>query len=120
MKRMTSQQIRLAAASLIEREGWCQGTPRLRRTDGGYRYCLIGACREVAGYYAATDAYAEAEAEAAYYAAAEAARAASGACANVTVAQAAFYAIDGVGAWNDSPGRTVGEVLAALRGEART
>lgn len=87
------RQIRDEAADLLEREGWCQGNFRQAKPEGGYRYCMIGACREVAGYStaAAADAYA-----------------AAAAC---DAADAAYAAAQ----WNDTEGRTAAEVIAALR-----
>jgi hypothetical protein len=92
---MTSKEIAQKAADILSQpNAWCQGTFRRERPGGGYQYCMMGACREAAGYYAAVDdAYYDYAAVAGYYAASDPATA----------------------VWNDTPGRAVDEVVAALR-----
>lgn len=132
---MTRAEIRLKAADLLASrpDAWAPGTSRLRLSTGKYTYCMIGACREAAGYY---------EAYAAYAIAIDGARVAggtttayetaSGVLASVdTLAINAAYdsipdggaytthanAIDDVNEWDNAQGRTRAEVIAALRGE---
>lgn len=101
---MTHREIAQRAATILETEGWCQGDYRLPKDEGGYAYCLVGACREAAGCYAALAADALADA---LYDALATARAAY---------TAALDAYLGPSGWNDAPERTVAEVIAALRG----
>ncbi len=105
----TNNEIRLAAANLLESRdnAWCQEDFRRPNTDGTYAYCMIGACREVAGYYAAA-----ANAAAFVTWAANAADAACAATANAAYADAAA---SDAAAFNDTKGRTKQEIIAALR-----
>jgi len=97
----TSNEIRLAAADLLESRpnAWIQGEFRRKNDDGTYSYCMVGACREVAGYYA----YATYSDDDAANAAADAAASA----ANADAVSAVSY--------NDAPGRTREGVITALR-----
>ena len=126
----TINEIRLAAADLLESRpnAWTQGNYRKTNDDGSYCYCLIGACREAAGFYAADAADADA---AATTAAADSVRAAAwaadgaaawaaadavcAAAAWATAANAAAAVRATAANWNDMPERTVTEVIAALR-----
>lgn len=98
----TIRQIRDDAATLLETVGWCQGVFRKVGDKGVEAYCMIGACREAAGYYAY-------DYDAAYADAAVAADLAAHA-AHADASDAADAA-----RWNDTPGRTKEEVIAALR-----
>ena len=86
---MTSDEIRFKAADLLEAhpDAWQQGAYRTAIAPGRYAYCLVGACREVVGYYDANAAYA-------------------------ATASAPHVAPT---IWNDTPGRTREQVIAALR-----
>ncbi len=125
----TNNEIRLAAANLLESRdnAWCQEDFRRPNTDGTYAYCMIGACREVAGYYAAAanaaafvtwaanaaDAACAATANAAY---ADAAASDAAYAAFVTwAADAAAVAASDAATFNDTKGRTKQEIIAALR-----
>src|ERR1700685_4584798 len=114
----TINEIRLAAADLLESRpsAWCQGEYRRTNEDGSYAYCVIGACREAAGYYddaAAADAAvcAAAHAAASVYAVQARALAATASDAAAAAPAAAAHAAT----WNDAPGRTREEVIATLR-----
>lgn len=100
----TLREIRLKAADIIEKNGWCQGAYReVHHNDDGTLtrlYCLVGACLEASGYYAAAATGRAAAAVSAAHAGAAAA-----ATADVTTAEM----------WNDTPGRTAQEVINALR-----
>jgi hypothetical protein len=99
---VTEREIRDRAADILSQpDSWCQSTPRRQRPDGGYQYCILGACREAAGYYDAAWDVACAAAAAAW----------DVALAAVPAVARAVAATD----WNDAPGRTVDEVIAALR-----
>jgi len=82
---VTNREICLKAAQRLREVGWRQGA--IGPEDGPH--CMLGACRWVTRYHVA--AAGEAAYAAAYAAAGEAAI-----------------------AWNDTPGRTAEEVIAAL------
>ena len=109
---MTIKEIQLKAAEILEasENSWCQGTYRRELLGGGHAYCIIGACREAAGYWAAYDAIHNAATKdtlsVTYHAANHAATQA------IRGINSAFVAA----MWNDAPGRTREEVIAALRG----
>ena len=97
---MTTREIRLKAAEILEasEDAWCQGAARQELSEGKYAYCLVGACQEAAGYFA--NWY-----NVAAYSIARDARAAAIEAAGTTNASG----------WNDAPGRTREQVIAALR-----
>lgn len=92
---MTNQEICKEAADILRRCGWIQGSYRMLNPESpsGYSYCMIGACRVATGYTA--EQY------------------------NDGAGLADLAAVVAVGcanpaSWNDTPGRTVDEVIAAL------
>jgi hypothetical protein len=100
---MTTREVLLAAADHIERFGWQQryfGTP-------GKPCCLLGAISVAAGNRAGGHAVNSSSADAE--------RAADRRI--MQYLRSTHRAIDLV-TWNDSPGRTAEEVIAALRGAA--
>ena len=104
---MTLREIRIKAAEILEahEDAWCQGSFRHMLAAGRYSYCLIGACYEAAGYWLKAPEYwsrVDLDAAAARTAAYDAATAALGP--NISISE-----------WNDTPGRTREEVIAALR-----
>lgn len=120
----TVDQIRLDAADLLmsRPDAWTQGDNRRKNAAGEYCYCLVGACNEVAGYYAAYSAWraavtdaGSADAARAAADAADAADAAATAAAACAAANDAAPPLTRAAAWNDAPGRTRDEVVAALR-----
>jgi hypothetical protein len=95
----------LSAADVLERDGWCQGRLHTRG-----RHCTRGALNVVAGVVAASGA-----SEAEYLAAIERSDRAE-----AVLARSLGLGL-GPGAvpiWNDAPGRTPEEVVAALRAAA--
>lgn len=105
---MTPSEICLRAAEILAAHdyAWCQGNYRRILSCGRYAYCMIGACREAAGYYASSDLSDTARAGIAALDAAALAVAAA--------AQDTFH-VPSAGAWNDAACRTREEVIAALR-----
>ena len=92
---MTNREICLKAAVRLREVGWQQGG--VGHSVGPH--CMLGACRWAVGWYTGTATRCDvADADAAAF---EATYAAAG-------------GITGVAAWNDEPGRTVEEVIAAL------
>lgn len=100
---MTLKEIRLAAADLLESrpDAWGQGAFRRRLPSGDYAYCIIGACREIAGYHTTRCVPLDIRVVA-YCAALDAVRDVGATCATASE-------------WNDAQGRTREEVIAALR-----
>ena len=92
---MTYREICLKAAERLREVGWRQGAYGGR--DGPH--CMIGACRWAVGWY---DNDIPVDIYPAHLAALAAAR------------SAVFSADCSAAAWNDEPGRTVEEVIAAL------
>lgn len=94
---MTISEIRSKAADLLESrpDAWCQGTFYEERLAGRYSWCIVGACLEVLHYYDSED---------------------SPDIYNLACAAAYAAARGDAFAWNDTPGRTREEVIAALRG----
>jgi hypothetical protein len=99
----TTTEIRLRAADILAEspDAWCQGVYRRERVGGGFSHCLIGACREAAGYYAAPND----------------ANLLASVCALKAVAR--DNCMRGHADWNDHPSRTREEVIAALRNVPR-
>lgn len=93
----------LSAADVLERDGWCQGRLHTRG-----RHCTRGALNVVAGVVAA---YGASEAE--YLAASERSDRAE-----AVLARSLGLGPGAVPTWNDAPGRTPEEVVAALRAAA--
>ena len=87
-----------AAADLIERDGWCQGSRRV-----GAARCLVGAVSETADRMFGGGPRACRAERAAYWA--------------VESADPGVWEV-GVVAWNDAEGRTAGEVVGVLRAAA--
>ena len=120
----TIRSVRVRAAEILSVPGaWCQGEYRGRDHDGG-PYCLVGACMEARGFFALHDS--------------EARRDCLTAMADLVILREAYRNVedlawaaacaavfDAIGPvlgeerpravrWNDAPGRTVEEVIAAL------
>jgi len=94
---MTNREICLKAAARLREVGWRQGD--FGGPDGPH--CILGACRWATGYYAA---YAP-------YTCARPSYAAITAITAITAADGVDYDVTN---WNDAPGRTAEEVIAAL------
>lgn len=92
---MTARDVLLAAADVIECNGWCQDDAG---RVGGPR-CVLGALRQACLPELPGLAHAEAHGRLRTF---------------VHASGASFDLI----AWNDAPGRTAAEVIAALRGAA--
>ena len=106
---MTLREIRLKAAEILEasEDSWCQKIYRHKLPDGRYAYCMFGACQEAIGYFMIHDAGLKAGWSM------EEARAACKIRESADVAARAI--MPGGMLWNDAPGRTREEVIAALR-----
>lgn len=85
---MTAQEVLLEAAEYLELYGWIQG----EMGAFGGPCCIVGATVSV-------DPLGEARAEA-------------------QLAVRRYLSVDSLPLWNDAPGRTAAEVIAALRGAA--
>jgi len=97
---MTNREICLKAAQRLREVGWRQN--KYGPEQGPH--CMVGACRWAAGYFAAPLTATHAELD-------QAGHAASSAVANVVRPRRGAIAAS---FWNDAPGRTAEEVIAAL------
>ena len=105
---MTTREIRLKAAEILEasEDSWCQGAFRRDLLGCRYSYCLIGACQQAAGYWASLDANDWNAVGAASF---------NAAAAIASIGSWVLGPNISVAVWNDAPGRTREEVIAALR-----